>query len=91
MIAEHLHVKLPCAAAERAVCVEFTAARVVCAFRERLCEHPLAQQTAMSEDEFSIFGKAMADLNSLPEMILELGYPTGLQRVPIIVVHSPNV
>ncbi len=57
MIAEHLHVKLPCAAAERAVCVEFTAAR--------LCEHPLAQQTAMSEDEFSIFGKAMADLNSL--------------------------
>src|SRR6202011_1740430 len=41
----------PCAAAERAVCVG--------------CTHPLAQQTAMSEDEFSIFGKAMADLNSL--------------------------
>src|ERR1700730_7022599 len=29
MIAKHLHVKLPYAAAERAVCVEFTAARVV--------------------------------------------------------------
>ena len=29
MIAKHLHVKLPCAAAERAVCVEFTAAAVV--------------------------------------------------------------